>query len=392
MRSRILPLLLIGQVLGANAEYLTVEDIYNLRSEKDSDQQEVQYEQEESDTTFLNRIDKNIQQQRQFDWKQTIYSSITFEHNNWRRQNNNDWDSSEKTTSVMGIVAGRINPKTSFSVVGRWDYLEFTRDIVIGEEFDFEQFILAAELKHHNIADSDVSVSYGKQAVAYGRAHKGMPNFYADTTFDAGMYDRVFGATVDYKKDIAGILDQIEFSVFEAGQADLQVSEHKGYATRVTKNISENVVAELSHLELDKDKFDFRDQTTSVIREKRSNLGIYFNDRTKEMWVSAIKLDNYALYPIAEHMVQMGASKKGVFHPKGELVGTVTVVDNMKNEVGIGYKFNFSEDKCVVGAEVRYMDHQDKKEGYTGLKNDASVGMHVKCSLSKLGLGKKRRR
>lgn len=368
MSTKLTSILILGQIMSVNAGDLT-------NQEKD--------EQVQSETTSQS-VNTGIR--NAFDWKKTIFQSLTFEHNNWLRKNNDDYGISENTTSIMGIVAGRIDQKTSFSVVGRWDYLEFSRDIVIGEEFDFQQFLLNAEVKHHNIYDSNYSFSYGKQAVAYGRAKKGMPNFYADTTFDAGMYDRVFGATVDYKKDIAGIIDQIEFSVFEAGQADLEISEHKGFATRLTKNISDNIVAEFSHIQLEKDYFDFESKGFEETLEKRTNLGIYYNDQSQEMWISAIKLDKYALYPIAKHMVQMGASRKGVFHPKGELVGTITVVDNMKNEVGVGYKFKFNEDKCVVGAEVRYMNHQDKKANYTGKNNDASVGMHVKCSLSKFGL------
>jgi hypothetical protein len=247
--------------------------------------------------------------------------------------------------------------------------LKFDRDLIlegspVPHNFDFQDFIKAANIEIRNIGGRPVAIIIGKHEVAYGFDTPLMPIPKESPDHELGVHNEVIGFTVALDTNFS-LFDKVEASVFETKDGDLKIGTIDGYAVRFSKDINKRIQVKASAMHLG------NGDNPELGVENRQDIGIIIksNDGKWTVWNENIHFDNNPDYRNSHFAITAGVSHS--IGP-GQVAIDATLIPQTLKRVGIGYNMNLSK-HFIVGAEANYTKYEPSANLTNGMQYGVTV-------------------
>lgn len=233
-------------------------------------------------------------------------------------------------------------------------------ELKFADEFDIQEFIQEAYIEVREVGGTPVAVVVGKHPIAFGQGVEAMPAFQESPLHELLKKEEVMGLTIDLTEGIFGIFDQVELSVFETGEGDLEIGSIDGVSVRASKLLTPNILATISHAEMGNGDSD-------TGHERRTSVGVLIEstDGMVVSWGEAILFSNNPQYPDAVFGMTGGVMVR--VHESTDLVVEASYIMDELWQIAAGVRTNMTEN-ISLGLEYRYTDYADNRENdHTGL-------------------------
>lgn len=221
--------------------------------------------------------------------------------------------------------------------------------------FDAEKFINEAyiEVRMSEITGTPVAVVLGKHAMAFGQQASELPMYQDNLLYNLGKKEDVIGVTVKLEKAaLAGILDSLEVSAFEAGEEDLKIANYGGLAIRMSKNLTQQLKATGSAMVIGQDNnYVWSDA------EKRAALGFVYSG-AKGNWkayAEGIYFEGNAANPNKNWGATAGVAVKA---GPGDVVVEYSYLEATAHQIAAAYNLPVGRN-LVISPEVRHNFNDD---------------------------------
>ncbi len=213
--------------------------------------------------------------------------------------------------------------------------------------FSLEEFISDAYIEIKEVGGTPVAVIVGKRSIPFGAPVEEMPIFGNNPIGDMYDIDGVFGLTVKLDKGFFGLFDSAELSAFETEGGDLSIGSINGASVRLSKEITQNIVATVGAAQLDE--------------ESRMTVGLVAksNDGNLVGWVNGMLFSDNPEYPDSDFAITAGARYSVT--RSTDVVVEMTYVEKEVIQYAIGLDQAVTS-RFTVGVEVRYNDYQTNQE------------------------------
>jgi hypothetical protein len=216
-------------------------------------------------------------------------------------------------------------------------------------------------------------VIVGTSEVSYGQDYPGTLDFQNDAAHAMTDPDRgqVKGFTVALDQRIGPLIDKIEACFFTSNPNLLSIGHFDGFAFRVTKNLSEDFITELSvlHRENKDDPAPLSDTSVSFGGVYRSGIWTF--------WGEGIRMIHSAEYPDANYGATLGASR--ITGP-GQVDLEATEIDHTLTQFALGYEL-FLKKNWAIGPTLRYTFCVGGNSGCSAVRNygqGPSIGVSIR--------------
>jgi hypothetical protein len=232
------------------------------------------------------------------------------------------------------------------------DSMDLTDDLNMGE------FIQEAYIEIRAVNGLPVAFIIGKQPIAFGQNVQEMPLFANNPMGDLQEVSEVIGLTVTLDQGLFGLFDQAELSLFETEAGDLDVGEFNGASVRLSKNITDQIQATLSHV-------------VNGEEERRTSLGIIAESSDGRLvgWAEGVKFSNNPDHGDSDLALTVGG--KYSVTETTDVVVEYTYLNNEIHQLAAGAKVSLTE-SLTVGAEVRYSNYVEAQE-----EDDITFGVNM---------------
>lgn len=226
--------------------------------------------------------------------------------------------------------------------------------------FDIERFINEAyiEIRMSEITGTPVAVVLGKHAMAFGQQVSGLPMYQDNLLYNLGKKEDVIGVTVTLEKAaLAGVIDSLELSVFEAGEKDLKIADVGGMSIRMSKAIAQQLKATASGMAIGKDN-----NYVWADAEKRAALGFVYTGKkgTWKAYAEGIYFEGNAANPNKNWGTNAGVAVKA---GPGDVVLEYAYLEATAHQIAAAYNLPVGHN-LVISPEVRYNFNNDGSEEF----------------------------
>lgn len=243
-------------------------------------------------------------------------------------------------------------------------------EVKLSDDFSLGEFIKEAYIEIREINGAPVAVIIGKQPVAFGQNVQAMPLFKNNPLSRLQEIREVFGLTVELSEGLFGLFDQVEVSVFESQDKDFEIGKVDGLSIRISKALTENWLATLSHAEQGNTHLSTRN-------EKRSSVGLIgeTSDGSLVGWAEGIFFSNNPEYSNSSFGITAGGMIR--VHETTDIIVEYNYIEKEVRQIGLGVMVSLREN-ISLGAEVRYSDYVSKKDEF-------SFGLNVSYTFGSTG-------
>ncbi|MBT3234692.1 MAG: autotransporter outer membrane beta-barrel domain-containing protein [Bdellovibrionales bacterium] len=228
----------------------------------------------------------------------------------------------------------------------------------LADDFNLAEFIQEAYIEIKDVNGAPVAFIIGKHAIAFGQNVQEMPLFSENPMADLQEVSEVIGLTVTLENGLFGLFDQAEISIFETEAGDLDVGEINGASVRLSKEITDQIQATLSHVANGDD-------------ERRTSLGLITESSDGKLmgWVEGVMFSNNPDFDGSEVALTVGG--KISVTDTTDVVVEYTSLNNQVHQLAAGAKVALTEN-MTLGAEVRYSNYVEELE-----EDDLAFGVNL---------------
>lgn len=221
-------------------------------------------------------------------------------------------------------------------------------DIKLENDFSIEEFITDAYIEIREVAGTPVVVVVGKRSIPFASAVEAMPVFGNNPLAEQYDIDEVFGFSMRLDQGFLGLFDSAEISAFETDKGDLKIGTINGVSVRLNKQLTQSIALNAGHAQMGD--------------EGRTTLGLITktNDGDLVGWINGMIFSNNPEYPNSDFAITAGA--KYQVTGSTDVVVEMTYVENEVMQYAVGTNVAITR-RFSVGAEVRYNDYLDGRDG-----------------------------
>ena len=214
-------------------------------------------------------------------------------------------------------------------------------------EFNIQQFIEEAYIEIREFNGKPFAIVLGKRPIKFGANVEQMPFYERNPLLSNMMIDNVFGFTFEVTEkimDVIGLLNQIEFTVYESKQNDLKINEFGSFAVRGTKMLSKNFLLTLG--------YSNQINEGSENNQNRLNIGVVGSTKDGKIlgWVEGVIFNYDPNNP--DSNVGLTGGITALMTPTLSFILESTFINNSLFQIGIGVKKDFTP-QLSLGVETR---------------------------------------
>ncbi|WII73587.1 hypothetical protein QJS83_06840 [Bdellovibrio sp. 22V] len=251
------------------------------------------------------------------------------------------------------------------------------------EDFDLGKFLEEAYIQIETDKISGLPravITAGKHQMAFGQNYTELPMFKDALLYNLSKQDEVIGFTVELPANFFKIVDTVAISMFEAGAGDLKVSDEKGASIKLSKELSNQLSAQISGL--------MKENEGTDKKEKRGSIGFVFRglDGSWKVWAEGVVVVDHPEFTDTTVGGKIGGSYKV---GPGAVVVEYQYLDKQAHEVAVAYNLPVGTwlvlspeirhrrdlsgngtDETIVGIRARIKAHVEARHNLlTGKKN-----------------------
>ena len=250
-----------------------------------------------------------------------------------------------------------------FMVRSQMEQNVYINGILKANHLTATQYLKEAYLEFKNVGGLPVVVIVGTSEIAYGQDFHGMIDYQNDASH--GMTDpdqgQVKGFTIILDQKIGPLIDKVEANFFTSNPAvaNLSLRHLDGFAFRASKNISEDLTAEVSVMR------KANGFGPELQPETKYSFGGVYRHGIWTFFGEGIKMSNSARYPDAPYGATLGAHR--ITGP-GQFDLEATGIRKTLQQYSLGYELFISQ-KWAVGPVFRYTFCAGGNAGCASLRN-----------------------
>ena len=267
--------------------------------------------------------------------------------------NNNECEISLRESYVS--VSGEIEEELRAVITLNLSHIVSTGELEFNPDFSISEFVKEAYIELREFKGKPYAFIIGKRPITFGQNVEQMPFFERNPLSSKLQIDEVFGFTVELTEGLLGALDSIEFSVYESGTSDLEITGFGSYAFRGTKLLSKQYLLTLG--------YSSEIQEGQEERTKRFNIGLIFKSENGKLigWAEGIIFSHDPQSPNSNFALHAGLSY--IFSPKLRFVIETNIIQNELYQIGLGLRASITK-KLELGLESRVTLFQNNELEY----------------------------
>jgi len=265
--------------------------------------------------------------------------------------------------------------REGIKIVVKTELEQKLNESTMDNDFDMDKFLEEAYIQIETDKLTGLPraiITAGKHQIAFGQHYTELPMFKDSLLHSLSKQDEVIGFTVELPTNFLNIVDSVAISMFEAGAGDLKLSDERGTSIKLSKNLSNQLAAQVSYM--------MKDTAGTDIQEKRGSIGFVFKseDGSWKVWAEGLMIKDSPAYSETTYGGQVGGSLQV---GPGAVVVEYQVLQKNASEVAVAYNLPVGK-YLVLSPEVRHrMNEGGTDETTVGIRARLQAHMNVRHSL-----------